>query len=295
MSRHPIQNDCQPRAMALVDELRELGGRSIPGGRRVHPQRLIAPRATKRMFGDRHQFYMRETHGHRIADQTAPNGRPGAALLVATQPRPKVHLINRHGRIWLLPGAARGHPFIIGPVEVAGLGDDRRRCRRFFGTPGQRIRLQRQKSPIRAVQLVFIPVPRNDTGDEHFPHPALRPKMHGVTLPIPTIEIAHDRNPARIRRPNRKPDPLRAVCGHRMRPQAVCQIPVPAFGNKVQVQLSQQRPAMIGGTTCHGGPSRLLGIVHHACRPCSCPAAPVSIRRAARNSPASGMPIQSGR
>ena len=62
MRGHPVHNDADARFMAGVDKIHEIVRLPEAAGRRVKSGDLIAPRAIKRMLGNRQEFDMRKAH-----------------------------------------------------------------------------------------------------------------------------------------------------------------------------------------------------------------------------------------
>ena len=52
----PVENHAEAVAMQVIDEVGEVVGRAMPGGRREIANRLVAPASVKRMLGDRQQL-----------------------------------------------------------------------------------------------------------------------------------------------------------------------------------------------------------------------------------------------
>ena len=86
MAGHPIDNDAEPRRMAGVDEARKALRLAVAGARREGRERLIAPGATERMFGDRQQFDMCEAERRGIGRQAAGGFVPVEFGIVPVQP-----------------------------------------------------------------------------------------------------------------------------------------------------------------------------------------------------------------
>jgi hypothetical protein len=71
-------------------------------------------------------------------------------------------------------------------------------------------------------------------------------QAHDVAAAVPLVEVAHHRNPRRIRRPHRKAGAGHVIDLHGTRAQAVGQLAVTTFLQQMQIQLAQQQAESIG-------------------------------------------------
>ena len=77
MRRHPVEDDADAGARGSASTKRaKPSRRAEAAGRREQAERLIAPGAAERMFGDRHQLDMGEAH---LDDDRAPAARPATS------------------------------------------------------------------------------------------------------------------------------------------------------------------------------------------------------------------------
>ena len=83
-------------------------------------------------------------------------------------------------------------------------------------TEADRVGLQRQHRPLRVEQLVFVERACMDAGNENLPHAGRADPAHLVAAAVPEIEIAHDRDAARIGRPDREMDAFDVLMGDHM-------------------------------------------------------------------------------
>src|SRR4029077_7560133 len=60
--RHPVEDEADARAVQAIDEAPEAIRRAVGSGRREQAERLVAPRATERVLGDRQKLEMGEAH-----------------------------------------------------------------------------------------------------------------------------------------------------------------------------------------------------------------------------------------
>src|SRR5829696_767176 len=102
MPRHPVEPQPDPGPMARVDKGAEIVRAAMPRGRREQRDRLVAPRAVEREFGDRQYLYMREAEigdvRHELLGQFAV-GQVAAALPVVAAPGAEMHLVYRDRRL----------------------------------------------------------------------------------------------------------------------------------------------------------------------------------------------------
>src|SRR5262249_42966498 len=98
MPGHPIEDNAQSGAMAGVDQHREVGGFTEAARRREHPDRLIPPRAVKRVLGNRKELNMGKSEVPRVSRQFLGQlaiTEPAAVLLRAPAPGAEMDLIDR--------------------------------------------------------------------------------------------------------------------------------------------------------------------------------------------------------
>src|SRR6516225_11038514 len=78
------------------------------------------------------------------------------------------------------------------------------------------------------------------------------PHAHGMTPPVPRIEIADDRDPCRIGRPDREANTLHTVDAGDLCAETGRELEMPALADQMKVKLAQQKPERI----------RILGILN---------------------------------
>ena len=69
MADHPVKEDMDARIVGFFDEVTQFLRSTEAAGRRIESDRLVAPRAVKREFGNGQQFDMSETHLFDIGDE----------------------------------------------------------------------------------------------------------------------------------------------------------------------------------------------------------------------------------
>ena len=107
---HPIEDHADPALMKFVDEGSEVVGCPKTCCRRVVTGDLVAPRTTKRMFGDGKQFDVSEAEG---ADVVGDLDGQLAIRVDTVTPRREVHLVDAQRMTGPVP--ARGHPRVVSP------------------------------------------------------------------------------------------------------------------------------------------------------------------------------------
>jgi hypothetical protein len=120
MTRHPVEDDAQARAMAGVHEQLEVLRRPEAAGRREESEHLIAPRPGERMLHDRQQLDVREAHVLHVRNETLGKlavGEESIAVLRHPSPRAEMDLVDRHRppqpSVVLAP---RRHPVVVQPA-----------------------------------------------------------------------------------------------------------------------------------------------------------------------------------
>ena len=73
--------------MRAVDEARETVDRPEARGRRELRERLVAPRAAERVFGDRHELDVREAHALHVRNQPLGEFVPVALRFISSGTR----------------------------------------------------------------------------------------------------------------------------------------------------------------------------------------------------------------
>ncbi len=119
--------------------------------------------------------------------------------------------------------------------------DDRSGLRAHFGFEGERVSLQRQHVAVRGGDLIFVRSARRHIRREDFPHARIAAQPHHMAPPIPEIEVANNRHPARIRRPDCEMHAVGALMVNDVRAEFVEQAQVRAFGDVVIIHWPKHR------------------------------------------------------
>ncbi len=194
-----------PLRMALVDERTEVVGRAVAARRREVPGDLIAPRPLERMLHHRQQLDVREPvlHDvrHQLVGELAPGERPKPVLGLAA-PRPGVDFVDRHRAIERRPaGATRGHPRVVAPHVAAEVRRHRGGSRRTLGRSANGSALV-NGGPCRGLNLELVERALADAWNERLPQAAAPTGAQRMRAAVPAVEVADDRDAARVRRPD---------------------------------------------------------------------------------------------
>src|SRR5689334_7028520 len=145
----------------------------------------------------------------------------------------------------MAPFSAR-HPFIIRPAEILSWRDDRGRRRRGFGKPRDGIGLLRQSFAMRPEDRVFVALTCADARNENLPDAGPVAKPHRMAALVPGIEVADDRDAARIRRPDREANTLDITEPHRQGAEAGGELLMASFREEVKIDVAQQGAEGVG-------------------------------------------------
>src|ERR1700741_5054369 len=157
-----------------------------------------------------------------------------------------MEFVDRNGRFRSLPFAACGEPRIVMPAIIAELRHYRCGTGWRFGLSRDRVGLPRQLNAAAADNVVFVARAGRDPWHEKLPDAGTVAYAHGMAAPSPGIEIADDGAAFGIRRPHRKTDAADAVDGESLRSQTARQFEMPAFVEKVQIDIADQQPERVG-------------------------------------------------
>src|SRR5579871_2545663 len=150
-----------------------------------------------------------------------------------------MHFVNGNWCRRCLARSALLHPVAVGPEKCPRFCDYRRGGWRRFGGAGDWIGFERKKRTIRAHDLVFVPLTSRKPRNEHLPEPRRVTKAHGVTPPVPCIEIADHRDAARVRRPNGESHARNSLDRVNRGTQAIRQIPVRSLCEEKEIHVAQ--------------------------------------------------------
>jgi hypothetical protein len=187
---------------------------------------------------------MREAHVGDVWDEVVAD-LPVAEEFPVIRPPPaaQMHLVDRRGAVAQV--APRPDPACIGPVMADETLDDRGGGGRGFGAKGDWVGLERQEVTLRPEDLELVERAAGDAGQEDFPNAGLPALAHRVPPPVPGVEVAHDADAPRIRRPDGEGGALGAFVRDRMGAELAVKLLVPALGHQVFVHFAEHRPEAI--------------------------------------------------
>ena len=163
-------------------------------------------------------------------------------------------LVNRDRFVDLVQIASAKHPVVVRPLAPTQIAHDRSILRRVFGAKADRIGFQRLQNAARRANFVFVADSSFQARDEDLPDPGGAARAHHVPATVPVIEVTDQRDPQRIRRPDRKVNALDTLMGHRVSAQNIPKPPVRAFGQIILVLWPHDRRECVG---VHEGPDVL--------------------------------------
>ncbi len=127
----------------------------------------------------------------------------------------------------------------------------------MFRPEAHRIRLQRLHGAVRPSDPVLVARAVADAGQERLPHAGRAADAHQVTSTVPAVEVADDRHPSRVRRPDGEMGPPRAFVVDHVGAQHVPQPLVRALADEILVHLSQHGTEAVGIVVIPLPPRRL--------------------------------------
>ena len=196
MPRHPVENDADPGAVALVDEMHQTLRLAEAGRGGEKARRLIAPAAVKRVLRHGQKLEMRVAHVLDVRHERIGKLIPRIKAPVRMPPpRTGVDFIN-------IPRpaerAAAGHPFAVRPVigervdARGGAGAHLGRERKGIGLP--------YNGAVRALDNVLIELSGARARHKAAPYAEIA-AAEPVRAVAPRAEIARHANAPRVRRP----------------------------------------------------------------------------------------------
>ncbi len=243
--RHPVDDDADAALVEVVDEPAQVVRRPVPRGGRVVAAHLVAPRATEGMLRDRQQLDVGEAHALAVLGELRRQVAVGEEGIVgAAPPRPEVHLVDRQRTDGRIDDRAPRHPFTVIP-GVRELGDHAGRRRGSFGLARQWVCLEHGAS-VGTEDAVLVAHARAHVGDEDLPHTAGAERAHGQCARVPSVGVAHQRDAAGERRPDRERRAAHALVVDDTRAEPLPQPVVRALADEVQVELTECRQESVG-------------------------------------------------
>ncbi|MNH31175.1 hypothetical protein D3C79_915130 [compost metagenome] len=140
---------------------------------------------------------------HQALGQFAPvvKTRHFAVVVQLALPGASVQLVDRQRRMGGLALATLLHPVLVLPVVGQGTCDPRGGAWRQFRSASQRVGLERQDA-FAPEHFILVSFAGLQARHEQLPDPGRVAQAHGVSAPVPIVEITHHRHPPGIRRPH---------------------------------------------------------------------------------------------
>ena len=110
VANDPVEQDVDARLMRLADEVAQALRAAEAAGRRVEAERLVAPGAVEREFGERQQFDVGKAHFFDVVDEFVAElfvGEPVVVFRVAP-PRAEVDFVDADRRVYAVHRDAFG-------------------------------------------------------------------------------------------------------------------------------------------------------------------------------------------
>jgi hypothetical protein len=86
----------------------------------------------------------------------------------------------------------------------------------------------------------FVGAAGLDTGDEGFPDPGFSPRLHGMGIGVPFIEVPYDGNALRIWRPDAEPCALNTLSRAKVTPEVVVKAKVTPFIEQIKIAIAEK-------------------------------------------------------
>ncbi|MNS54752.1 hypothetical protein D3C72_875650 [compost metagenome] len=137
------------------------------------------------------------------------------------------------------------HPCVVRPGIGGGVVNDRSGGRRGLGAARHRVGLEYDGARVIG-NGELVAIARHDAGNEQFPHAGRVAQAHGVAASIPTVEVAHDGDAARVWRPDRAAQAGHAVHLIQMRAQHGQGGAPVAAGQAGKIGIGQHRAESVG-------------------------------------------------
>ncbi len=235
MAGHPVDHHLDAELMRAIDEGAKLVGCAEAAVRGIEADRLVAPRPVERMLGDRHQLDVGEAHVAHVGQQVLGQLRIAEiAVGVAALPGAEMDLVDRDRFVGHLRVAARR-------MDVGQRPDHRGRVRRALGGERVRVGLLGQHLAVRAAHSELVERARVQAGHEELPDARAVAQAHRMTAMIPVVEVADQRDAARVGRPHREGDAVGIVDPPPVRAELLVGAMVRAFGQQIDVVVAEHQ------------------------------------------------------
>ena len=245
MGGHPVDDDADTSLMQPVDQVHQLVGLAVAGGRCIIAADLIAPGHIQGMLHHGEELHVGVVHVQDVGDQLIRDLPVGQELtLRIAPPGAQVQLIDVHGRAEHIARLTLFHPlrvmpFVLGQVAELGAGVGAHLHRKSIGVGlvvpyavavahsvlvgDQALRRFGETEPLRITGHI-----EGLRRDADLPC-AVVLLDHGGRFTVPIVEFTDQRNCTGIRRPHGEMPILLALLLHRMGAQHFVCAPVRAL------------------------------------------------------------------
>jgi hypothetical protein len=206
----PVDENPDSLPVATVDEGHEILRGAVTGSWCEKPERLIPPRAVKRMLRDGEKLDVRIPHLPDVGDEIVrqfPVRKITGAFPSLPLPRPEVDFVDRDGLFQKIPRAPAGHPLVVPPGVSVDVANDRARPRGVLGPEGMGVGLEEQIPRLSGADLILVDLPLSQAGDEYLPDAAFPPVAHRVPAAVPVVEVPHHGHALGVGGPHGERDP----------------------------------------------------------------------------------------
>ena len=239
MPRHPIENHADVVLMTQVDQISKIIRAAITAGGGVIAGSLVTPGFVQRVLGNREQLNMRKAGfqhvGHQLIGQL-PIGQPAPGTVMA--PGARMHLIDRNRAPLPVEPVSALKPVSVAPGVLPPLGHH---C--GIGRPvlkGLPIRIGfGDVVAVSGCDGKLVKVSRLYSPNEYRPDTIIFVNRHGMTAAVPVVEVADHTHGLGVGCPNGKTGAFDSSLIPEVGTQNIIDMPVPAFGKQVQVELTQ--------------------------------------------------------
>ena len=239
---HPVEDHADAALVQPVDEVTEVVGGAEARGGSVVARHLVAPRAVEGMLHHGQELDVCEAEIRDVVGELVGELAVAQRTVVLERvppPRAEVHFVDRDGAAQRIRGGSSLEPGLVAP-DVLGVVHHRGVCGRHLGLEGERIGLQPQPSFLRPdLELVLRSFVY--ARHEQLPDPRRAERAHGVQAAVPGVEVAHDGDRARVRRPDGERGADRAVELADVRAEPLVEVLVAALHDEVEVELAERR------------------------------------------------------
>jgi len=237
--RHPVDNHPDPRRVQRIDEVLQVFRRAIAAGRREESRHLVAPGRVVSVFGDRHEFDMREAHLLHVLDQGLGQGAvAGGFRRRFLPPGAQVQLVDAQRGAQRIARPPPRQPVRVGPRELAVVPHNGRVLRGRLEEEAIGVGFEHDFPP-RVAELELIVRPGGHVRHEDFPHPRLPQRPHRVAAAVPVVEVAHHADAPGVGRPNRETGAGGAVQHAQLRPEFIVDAALVALAEQEQIVLAE--------------------------------------------------------